>query len=99
MPRKQVKEQETQEEKYTELPKEENSCNKCWNAYKTDLKGPTAPRYHEYYISENVYIAEDNFKNTILCKVARCPNCGDIKRDENLRPLIYKLSVFSHLFS
>lgn len=83
--------EKVQEEKYTELPKEENSCNKCWNSYKTDLKGPTAPRYHEYYISENVYIVEDNFKNIILCKVARCPNCGNLKRDSNGVALLFHL--------
>lgn len=82
--------EQKQEEKFTELPKEKNSCNKCWNSYKTDLTGPIAPRHHEYYFSDTVYIFDEG-KQKELCKCARCPNCGDLKRDSMGRVLLFRL--------
>lgn len=80
------------EQKFTILERQENSCIKCWNRCSTEETGNFAPRHHFYYISENVYITLPNKEQKILCQVARCPNCGDIKRDENMRILFYQLN-------
>lgn len=78
--------------KSTILPKEENSCSKCWNTYSTEQTGDIAPRFHSYYFSENVYLTFPNKQQKILCQVARCPNCGNIKRDKDNMILFYKLN-------
>ena len=80
------------EQKFTILERQENSCLKCWNRCSTEETGNFAPRHHFYYISENVYLVGENKKQEIICQIARCPNCGDIKRDENSMILFYKLS-------
>lgn len=79
------------EQKFTILEFQENSCRKCWNRCSTEETGNFAPRHHFYYISENVYLVGENKRQEIICQIARCPNCGDIKIDGG-RILFYKLN-------
>lgn len=80
------------DEKTTILPFEEGlSCRACWNKEKTADNGPLAPRAHGVVASLPIHLIELDGKVTLVCYVARCVECGFIKR-YGYEPGIYKLN-------
>lgn len=82
---------ENGEENTTILPFSNWSCMACWNKPLTAENGPTAPRAHGVSVSLPVHLTWLDGKVTLVCYVARCVECGFIKR-YGAMPGIYKLN-------
>ena len=80
-----------QETKTTILPHNEWSCRACWNKEKTADSGSMAPRAHGVAVSVPVHLIELNGNKTLVCYVAKCMECGYVKR-YGLNLGIYKLN-------
>jgi ferredoxin-like protein FixX len=80
-----------QEIKTTILPQNEWSCRACWNKEKTAETGQMAPRAHGIVVSVPVHLIELNGNQTLVCYVAKCMECGYVRR-YGLNPGIYKFN-------
>ena len=80
------------DEKTTILPFDEGwSCRACWNKELTADRGPLAHRAHGIVISMPVHLTGIDGKHTLICYVAKCAECGFVKRYGAI-PGIYKLN-------
>ena len=87
-----VKTEKGEEVKSTIWPFMAESCMACWNSPLTADQGQTAPRAHGIVVSLPVFLTEKNGKNTLVCYVARCMNCGTVKHYGAI-PGIFKMPL------
>lgn len=86
------KTEQGEEIKTTILPMPPEGCMACWNMPLTADDSQTAPRAHGTVASLPVHLVENSGKVTIVCYVARCMNCGHVKRYGAI-PGIFKMPL------